>query len=156
MGSIATNMVKTSAQQEFERLYNAYCGRIYSYAMMISKGDTYLSEEILQATFMKLWEHWTELKTPEKALQLVYTDYVLARQDEADNNAEQQQDAQFLEAYLKEVISKMPPMRQRVFVMSRYQHKTNREIAEALRISEKTVEVHITLALRELKERLND
>ena len=48
MGSIATNMVKTSAQQEFERLYNAYCGRIYSYAMMISKGDTYLSEEILQ------------------------------------------------------------------------------------------------------------
>ena len=55
MGSIATNMVKTSAQQEFERLYNAYCGRIYSYAMMISKGDTYLSEEILQATFIKLW-----------------------------------------------------------------------------------------------------
>ncbi len=176
MGSIGTNMVRTSAQQEFERLYNAYCGRIYSYAMMISKGDTYLSEEILQATFMKLWEHWSELKTPEKALQylfatakhtflnyceheavkLVYTDYVLARQDEADNHAEQQQDAQFLEAYLKEVISKMPPMRQRVFVMSRYQHKTNREIAEALRISEKTVEVHITLALRELKERLND
>ncbi len=176
MGNATANTNRVSAQQKFEQLYNAYCGRIYSYAMMISKGDTYLSEEMLQTTFMKLWEHWTELKTPKKALQylfatakhtflnyceheavkLVYTDYVLARQDEADNRAEQQSDALFLEAYLKEVISKMPPMRQRVFAMSRYQHKTNREIAEELRISEKTVEVHITLALKELKERLND
>ena len=47
-------------------------------------------------------------------------------------------------------------MRKKVVVMSRYQHKTNREIAQELQFSEKTVEVHITLALRELRNRLND
>jgi RNA polymerase sigma-70 factor (ECF subfamily) len=50
----------------------------------------------------------------------------------------------------------MPPQRQRVFVLSRFKHKTNKEIAQILNVSEKTVEVHITLALKQLREKLND
>ena len=76
--------------------------------------------------------------------------------NEASGESEEKHDAASLEAYLKELVESMPPMRRKVFVMSRYQHKTNREIAQALQISEKTVEVHITLALRELRNRLND
>ena len=49
----------------------------------------------------------------------------------------------------------MPPVRQRVFIMSRLRHKRNKEIAEALGITEKTVEVHITLALKQLREQLD-
>lgn len=167
---------KLGRRHEFECLYNQYSGRIYGFAMQLSGGDTYLSEEILQITFLRLWEHFDELKDQTKALnymfqtarntflnycehetvRFVYTDYILARQQEADNYEAEQQDARFLEEYLKEIVAKMPPVRRKVFVMSRYKHMTNKEIAKELGISEKTVEVHITLALRELRERMND
>lgn len=167
---------KLGRRHEFERLYNQYSGRIYGFAMQLSGGDTYLSEEILQITFLRLWEHFDELKDQTKALnymfqtarntflnycehetvRFIYTDYILARQQEADNYEAEQQDARFLEEYLKEIVAKMPPVRRKVFVMSRYKHMTNKEIAKELGISEKTVEVHITLALRELRERMND
>ena len=167
---------KSTRKSEFERLYDQYSGRIYGFAMQLSGGDTYLSEEILQITFLRLWEHFDELRDPAKALtymfqtarntflnycehetiRFLYTDYILQRRQEADNHEELQQDARFLEEYLREIVAKMPPMRRKVFVMSRYRHMSNKDIAKKLGISEKTVEVHITLALRELRERLND
>lgn len=165
-----------SKEREFEDVYNTYARKIYGFAIRLSGGDTYLAEEILQTTFMRLWEHWGELKDREAVLAYlfstakntflnycehetirhIYEEYVLRLGDEMSLESEEKHDADSLEAYLKELVESMPPMRRKVFVMSRYQHKTNREIAQALQISEKTVEVHITLALRELRNRLND
>lgn len=167
---------KSENHQQFEQIYKRYSGRVYNYAMQLSKGDTYLSEEIVQVVFVQLWEHFSQLKDPDKVLsylfttakntflnfcehetiEYIYADYVLAHSQEASNHAEEQQNVKSLEKYLHELVGKMPPMRQRVFVMSRYQHLSNKEIAARLNISEKTVEVHITLALKELRERLND
>ena len=86
----------------------------------------------------------------------VYEGYVMLHESEMSTEAENSQEAQSLEQYLKQVIANMPPMRQKVFVMSRFGNKTNKEIATELGISEKTVEVHITLALKELRNKLND
>ena len=169
-------MNKTREQIQFEQVYNKYSGRIFTFAMVISKGDTYLSEEILQIAFTKLWEHWGELKSQDKVLanlfttaknvfvnycdhemvKRVYADYLQSHEDEADYHLEEEQNALFLESYLKELIAQMPARRQQVFILSRFQHKTNKEIAQLLNISEKTVEVHITLALKQLRERLDD
>ncbi|MBR1878607.1 MAG: RNA polymerase sigma-70 factor [Paludibacteraceae bacterium] len=163
-------------EREFEKMYNLYARKIYGFAIRLTGGDAYLSEEILQTTFMRLWEHWDELRDKETALTYlfsiakntflnycehetvhhIYEEYVLRHGDEASEESEQKQDAESLENYLKEIVECMPPVRRKVFVMSRYEHKSNREIAQALQISEKTVEVHITLALRELRNRLND
>ena len=163
-------------EREFEGIYNMYARKIYGFAIRLSGGDTYLAEDILQTTFMRLWEHWDELNDREAVLAYlfstakntflnlcehdtirhIYEEYVLRHGDEASAESEQKQDVNSLEAYLKELVESMPPMRRKVFVMSRYEHKSNREIAQALQISEKTVEVHITLALRELRSKLND
>lgn len=168
--------VSPNKEREFEDIYNRYARKIYGFAIRLSEGDTYLAEEILQTTFMRLWEHWEELKDREAVLNYlfssakntflnycehetirhVYEEYVLRHGEEVSAESEEKQDADSLEAYLRELVESMPPVRKKVFVMSRYQHKTNREIAQELQISEKTVEVHITLALRELRNRLND
>ena len=66
-------MNKTREQIQFEQVYNKYSGRIFTFAMVISKGDTYLSEEILQIAFTKLWEHWGELKSQDKVLAYLFT-----------------------------------------------------------------------------------
>lgn len=163
-------------EREFEDIYNSYARKIYGFAIRLSAGDAYLAEEILQTTFMRLWEHWDELKNREVVLNYlfstaknaflnycehetihhIYEGYMLHNGDEASMESEEKQDADSLGVYLRGLVENMPPMRKKVFVMSRYQHKTNREIAQELQISEKTVEVHITLALRELRNRLND
>ena len=171
-----SNHILAFRKREFEQIYDTYSRRIYGFAMRLSGGDTWLSEEVVQTTFMRLWEHWDSLQDKQAALgylfstakhiflnycehemvKYVYEEYVMQHGSEATSEPESRQEALSLEEYFKQIIANMPPVRQRVFTMSRFEHKSNKEIAATLGISEKTVEVHITLALRELKNRLND
>jgi RNA polymerase sigma-70 factor (ECF subfamily) len=49
----------------------------------------------------------------------------------------------------------MPSQRRAIFMMSRDKGMSNKEIAESLQISVKTVERHMTLALAELRENIS-
>lgn len=48
-------------------------------------------------------------------------------------------------------ISKLPVRNQKIFKLSRLEGKTNQEIAEILQISKRTVETHISNALKKLR-----
>lgn len=52
-------------------------------------------------------------------------------------------------------ITALPPQCQRVFLMSRFENKKNREIADELEIALKTVEAHIMKALAQMRNSLN-
>ncbi len=52
-------------------------------------------------------------------------------------------------------ITALPPQCQRVFLMSRFENKKNREIADELEIALKTVEAHIMKALAQMRNALN-
>ena len=175
MGLFSSHMAAVR-KREFEQIYDTYSRRIYGFALRLSDGDTYLAEEIVQESFIRLWEHWDGLNDHQAALgylfstakhiflnycehemvKYVYEEYVLQHDSELTGESESSQDARSLEAYLRQIVDNMPPVRQKVFMMSRYEHKSNKEIAATLGISEKTVEVHITLALRELRAHLSD
>lgn len=49
----------------------------------------------------------------------------------------------------------MPPQRQQIFRMSRFEHMPSLEIAEQLNLSVRTVDKHLELALKELRKYLN-
>ena len=55
---------------------------------------------------------------------------------------------------MRMLVEKMPPQRQKVFKLSRMNGFSNDKIAEILGISKKTVENHLTDALRTLREAL--
>ena len=59
-----------------------------------------------------------------------------------------------LSGKIKETVNAFPPQCQRVFILSRYEGKKNREIAEELNIKLKTVEAHMMKALSMLKSNL--
>ena len=55
---------------------------------------------------------------------------------------------------LKE-IEKLPEKRKKIFKMKRLQRKSTKDVSEQLNISIKTVENHLTLAVKQLKPKLN-
>ena len=55
---------------------------------------------------------------------------------------------------IDEALERMSVLRKTIFKMHRYEHKTYQEIADALMISPKTVQYHISCALSELRKLL--
>lgn len=163
-------------ENDFKDIYERYSGRIYHFALLLTHGDEYLSEEILQTSFIQLWEHRKDLHSADNMLQylymtakntffnycrretveMVYREYFLTRTEEAVTEEEDRQDAESLGRYIYSIVESMPPVRRKVFLMSRYRQMSNKAIATALGISVKTVEVHITLALKQIRNGLKD
>ena len=61
---------------------------------------------------------------------------------------------QELQKVIQDFTGQLPPRCREIFRLSRFEHLTNREIADRLDISEKTVENQITIALRRLRKHL--
>jgi RNA polymerase sigma-70 factor (ECF subfamily) len=61
-----------------------------------------------------------------------------------------------MNSIIKKTMNELDEQTKRIFYKSRYENKTNREIAEELGISIKTVEFHITKALKLFRARLKD
>lgn len=67
---------------------------------------------------------------------------------------EQLMDAVELEARVYDIVSKLPEKCRQIYIMNRVDGKGNREIAEALDLSIRTVETQISKALKSLKNSL--
>lgn len=61
-----------------------------------------------------------------------------------------------LENKIKRALEALPEKCRQVFEMSRYEDKKYQEIADELQVSKKTVEAHMSRALRSLREDLKD
>jgi RNA polymerase sigma-70 factor (ECF subfamily) len=57
---------------------------------------------------------------------------------------------------VNKAINNLPPQTRDIFIRSRYHEKSNKEIAEELNVSTKTIEYHITKALKTLRISLKD
>lgn len=57
---------------------------------------------------------------------------------------------------IRDTLNQLPEQTRRIFFESRFENKTNREIAAELSISIKTVEFHISKALKLFRSRLKD
>lgn len=160
--------------RRFEQLYAEHSGRIYNFVLKMSHGNAHLAQEVTQITFQRLWENLDTLRiehsmqsylftiarntliniNEREALEYVYLNYILRTSSDDDNSTEERLNQTFLLDYLNALISEMPPVRQRVFRMSRMEYKSHKEIAAELSVSVNTVETHIALALKYLRQEL--
>ncbi|WP_295727766.1 RNA polymerase sigma-70 factor [uncultured Muribaculum sp.] len=58
-------------------------------------------------------------------------------------------------AMIRATVAGMPPLRRKIFLMSRSKGMTYQQIAEAVGVSHKTVQYHIGIALKELRKVLS-
>jgi RNA polymerase sigma-70 factor (family 1) len=166
------NSLRDGDQVAFRLVFDEYHGRIYAYIHK-KTGSSYLAEETMQLTFVKLWKYRQSLK-PELSLftqifRIASTTMIdLVRSEEkkrftfqsikkqADFRLDplQSMEENDLKKKVNVLVRQMPTMQKKVFEMSRFEEKSYREIALALSISIKTVETHISRALKFLRQNL--
>ncbi|WP_162052092.1 RNA polymerase sigma-70 factor [Pontibacter pamirensis] len=150
----------------FRRNYQRLCQRVHRITR-----DADAAEDIVQDVFVGFWnsEQRPHLATPEaylyraainKALNYVSSQ---KRRTELDAQYREEQslalnstelDVQLQETQQKvqQAIEKLPSMCQKVFLLSRYEEMSHKEIAAFLSISTNTVDNHIKKALSVLRK----
>lgn len=160
--------------QAFNEIYNRYWHKAYGAAFKRLK-VTEVCEEIVQDIFTDLWFRRKELVITtsfpvylfsavrykvinyihKELLKSSHRKFTALSASELDNSTEERVIAGDLHSRLQLEVTQLPEKCREVFELSRKEHKSNREIAQSLGISEKTVENHITKALRRLRTSIN-
>jgi RNA polymerase sigma-70 factor (ECF subfamily) len=172
----AIKLLNNASVEAFEQLYLRYSAKLYNFVMKMSKGDGYLAEELVQRTFIKIWENREKIN-PEKSfisylctiaknmllneydhqmIQFVYREYVLNINTEAENTTEKYVDVSLLEEYVNKLINQLPPRRKTIFLLSRKEGLSNKKISEKLKISESTIETQLSKAVSLMKNALKE
>lgn len=168
--------IKSGDIQSFDILFRRYYPLMYAFVNKMLK-DGEWADDITQNIFIKLWLYRSELNPDKSVKELLYKmarnkciDYFRSVRDEirllvsikdGDNDpadSSQCEDSiQFKETgiAIASNIAMMPNKRQMVFKMSRYMHLPNKEIARRLGISVRTVEKHLELAVKGLRQSIS-
>jgi RNA polymerase sigma-70 factor (ECF subfamily) len=160
----------TDATAVFIEIYNRYHAQLYTAASKRCS-STEIAEEIVQDLFINLWRNRATIKInsslsgylftsvrnlilnqiqKEAVRKRAYESLILENAD-YDNSTEEIVIANDLSYHLNINLGSLPDKCRSVFELSRKQHKSNKQIAHELGISEKTVENHITRALKYLR-----
>ncbi|MDR3262203.1 MAG: RNA polymerase sigma-70 factor [Tannerella sp.] len=161
-----------SDHNAFDILFTEYYPKVRSFLFGFIK-DQEIASDLTQDVFFKVWVNRESISRTvsfraylfRMARNLVYDYYEHINVVERYNleQRERKEDSYSIdeEIYAGElsllidaIISKMPPQRKRIFVMSRQDGLSNDEIADALNINKRTVENHITQALHDIKKEL--
>lgn len=158
----------------FEYLYNAWSGKLYNFVMRISRGDVYLTEEIVQSVFIKVWENRLSIDEhgsfgsyictiaknqlvniyQHRMLEYIYKEKIKTSEP-AENTTEREVDYHLLEEYIDSLIEQLPSARREIFVLSRRSMLTNKEIAAKLNLSENTVESQLSKAISFMRDKMD-
>ncbi|MCJ8209579.1 RNA polymerase sigma-70 factor [Mucilaginibacter sp. RS28] len=156
----------------FTEVYNRYWKPLLALAYRHTK-DKFLSEEIVQEVFVSLWNRKDKVKinslegylaTAIKFSVFKHTfntnrrERLLAGFSFNSSSAlpEDILQAKFLEDYINGIVERLPEKCRYVYLKSRHEGLNIKEIAEEMSLSEKTVEAHLTKALKVLRLNLKE
>ena len=169
-------LLRNASKKSFDILYHRYSGKLYNFVMKVSKGDSYIAEELVQRTFIKVWET-RDYINPEKSfisylctiaknmllneyehqtIQFIYEQYVKVKESDNDNSTENEVDKKLLEDYIDKLADELPPKRKEIFILSRKDGLSNKMIAKQLNISESTIETQLSKALEFMKSQIHN
>jgi RNA polymerase sigma-70 factor (ECF subfamily) len=89
-----------------------------------------------------------------QTIEFVYQEYILQEQSPFDTATEKELDRKWLEDFIDELIDQLPPSRKRIFILSRKEDLSTKQIAEIMHISVSTVETQLSLATRFMRRQL--
>lgn len=166
---LALSLMQDS-ESAFREFYIRYKDRLWNYAFSFLKSKEE-SNDIVQEVFIRFWEMRAFIDPELSISSFLYT---ITKNRILNHFRDMDVEIQFKKALLvklpvetdsiesdlifteykkilTDAIEKLPPQRQRIFNMSRVEHKSHKEIASQLGISVSTVQEHISESLRFIK-----
>ncbi len=151
----------------FDAYYDELCNFVHSYLR-----DEALSEEIVQGIFVYFWERKDSLQLTGSVKSYLFAaskykslnylrnlknqsriaqEFVL-QSETLTAGADQYLEVEELKRVIGNAIESLPPKCKMIYRLSRDGEMTNREIAEELGITAKTVENQVTIAIKKIRE----
>ncbi|OFY29660.1 MAG: hypothetical protein A2275_03490 [Bacteroidetes bacterium RIFOXYA12_FULL_35_11] len=168
--------MKTDEDKAVELMFTSYYGVLCKRVNRIIN-NTIVSEDIVQDVFYNFWEKKSRLNIElsigaylnrmalnaaltfirkVKKISLCELNESLAYEKEVSNIEREEEALSFrkLQEKVQGLIESLPPKCKIIFTMSRFEEMTNKQIADHLSISVKTVENQMTKALRVFRNNL--
>lgn len=179
MENLLLKEMHTISYKSYTALYEKWAPRIYRFIFSIIKSES-IAEDIVQETFVKIWEHRNELTVnsessfksylftvsyhimlkelrrqinhPHMEEYMEYCNDVLL----AENTTEVKMDFAEFFAALEQAKKKLPPRQCEIFVLNKECHYSVAEIANKLSINEQTVRNQLSASLKIIRKELGD
>ena len=163
--------LKKGDHAAFEEIFERYSKPLFQFSLNYLKSKE-AAEDIVQEVFIKIWNNRREIKTDTSFQSYLFTIALnsvrkyfnkISRLNEIRHDIlidfsrmksefDDRSDYQALLDKLDELIRQMPEKRREVFIKKKIEEKSLKEISEELNITTKTVEYHISEAMKFLKK----
>jgi RNA polymerase sigma-70 factor (family 1) len=173
-------MTEIPAKVLFEELFVTNRDKIYRFAFKLT-GDAERAEEVTQQCFIRLWENIDKVQPGQDIFPLlfVYVKHIVVdetrklyrekknlgeltlhkKEIREEDSAENSLLYKELRKEMQQLIARLPEQRRNIYLLSRDQGHSHKEIAAQLSLSPMTVRNHLQLAVqfirRELTARYN-
>ncbi|RKR79960.1 RNA polymerase sigma-70 factor (ECF subfamily) [Mucilaginibacter gracilis] len=162
--------LKEQDENAFSQLYSLYVKRIYAYALNILKSPI-LAEDVVQDTFVKLWESAAFLQTDRSLLPFLFTiakntslnmirrgsretwitDEIAMHSIDLAEDAHQYTQRKQTSGFISDAIEQLPPQRKLIYDLCRNNGYSYKQAAEKLGISDSTVNSQMVKAIKFIK-----
>lgn len=161
----------------FGQIYKRYFKRCYSVALYFVQSAS-SAEDVISDTFLTLWhkrqylkdiKDWdsylfttikhhaiSSLEKEQYSVMLNPIDQIAINLSDNSFTPEEKLLKKDMEKYLRQSIRQLPEKTRIIYCMVKDSHMTYRQVSEALDISERTVNTHMTIAIRKLTESLQE
>lgn len=161
--------------EAFDLIYNKYSRKLYAFGLKYLKSPAE-TEELIQSVFLKIWENYKNLKKESSFKSYLFTiayndickifrkrNYLqkfisdtLYENSQSSSETEDGIDYQFVLERVQKIIEKLPEKQKTIFVKSRQEGKSTKEIAEEVGLSPGTVDNYISESLKFIRSRLRN
>ncbi|GAA4274549.1 RNA polymerase sigma-70 factor [Aquimarina gracilis] len=172
---MSQNNNSTCNEKAFDRFFKSHSKLLRNY-VYYKFGDLDQAEDIVQDAFIKLWNNCSKVpldkaksyiytiatnlgisNTRHQKVKFKYQDYVVQRNTDVNNESPEfiALEKEYMEK-LKNAIAALPERQREVFLLSRIDKKTYKEIAELSNVSVKAIEKLMHKALVALRKKLGN
>ncbi len=162
--------LKRDNEEALETLFDYYYPRLYNFSKTFLKLEEGI-DDLLQEVFIRVWKNRKNINTTSNFNSFIFTitrNLLLNELRTKLNNQKLKEEIKKssiapeydsyekieydeLKQQVEKIVGELPERQREVFILSRNEGLSHHEIAEKLNITTKTVEYHISLALKTIK-----
>ncbi|MBQ0735630.1 RNA polymerase sigma factor [Aquimarina celericrescens] len=172
---MSENSNSTCNEKAFDQFFKSHAKLLRNY-IYYKFGDLDQAEDIVQDAFIKLWNNCSKVSlakaksyvytiatnlgisiTRHQKVKFKYQDYVIQRKTDINNESPEfiALEKEYMQK-LKNAIADLPERQREVFLLSRIDKKTYKEIAELSNVSVKAIEKLMHKALLTLRKKIGN